>query len=715
MADIINNNVDKFLKTTSFTGNTIIDSLIIASIVPIFIAYINGLFGLIKKVFGYFFETLYAYVEDKLKTKFIGKIVCSITISEENRLFSHIKEIIFNPTIHSDIDDNIFKRICTLGSQKDDDKFNKYKHFDRFKMSLDYSGDRLFLLNKNYSITNIDTKIFTYKDDFYIKISLQNTGTKNDAKDTKDTNNSLGNQVMIELITIKSLKSTNDYEYANEIETFLLEKFNIHKSINYVYSIKIIDSTLINSMNNFIGKGYISQVAGNLKYGDGQFQWKNENIIDNKNAPSSILATVKNRNLSSDENLLKENIVLMNGGNDLTEGTNGFYTLYNKYISKTMIQSLQSYGYYFDNNKLIILYYASNTFYVQIVSTAVLLKETDIKQILQYIISTGMNTLKPALNVKANKSNVSVYKYGSGNWMAYGLDRRTFESIFIQNNTMNAIKREIENFIRIEKLYRECDIPYRKGILLYGPPGTGKTSFVKAIAYEYQMSVYMININDSTINDDTIIDMINSIGGSGNRILLFEDIDSAFSKKEEIKFGKKEEIELYDNVNNDDDKNIDVKQNNNNKNKIRNNMQTKYLTYSGLINALDGVLSNQHGVITIMTTNYLNKLGDALIRPGRIDHKYELGPCDFKQIVHMTEYIIKKSIELIKSNGLENIKIENNYEDDELNDKIAIFANKLVDEQQFSKIKPCKLQQYILKNIENIDSIFDNWEELLND
>ena len=326
-----------------------------------------------------------------------------------------------------------------------------------------------------------------------------------------------------------------------------------------------------------------------------------------------------------------------------------------------------------------------------------------------------MNTLKPALNVKANKSNVSVYKYGSGNWMAYGLDRRTFESIFIQNNTMNAIKREIENFIRIEKLYRECDIPYRKGILLYGPPGTGKTSFVKAIAYEYQMSVYMININDSTINDDTIIDMINSIGGSGNRILLFEDIDSAFSKKEEIKFGKKEEIELYDNVNNDDDKNIDVKQNNNNKNKIRNNMQTKYLTYSGLINALDGVLSNQHGVITIMTTNYLNKLGDALIRPGRIDHKYELGPCDFKQIVHMTEYIIKKSIELIKSNGLENIKIENNYEDDELNDKIAIFANKLVDEQQFSKIKPCKLQQYILKNIENIDSIFDNWEELLND
>ena len=49
-------------------------------------------------------------------------------------------------------------------------------------------------------------------------------------------------------------------------------------------------------------------------------------------------------------------------------------------------------------------------------------------------------------------------------------------------------------------------------------------------------------------------------------------------------------------------------------NKIK--ITQKYLTYSGLLNALDGVLSNQNGVITIMTTNHIEKLGDAFLRPG---------------------------------------------------------------------------------------------------
>lgn len=42
----------------------------------------------------------------------------------------------------------------------------------------------------------------------------------------------------------------------------------------------------------------------------------------------------------------------------------------------------------------------------------------------------------------------------------------------------------------------------------------------------------------------------------------------------------------------------------------------KFLTCSGLLNALDGV-------ITIMTTNHIDKLGDAFPRPGRIDRKFE--------------------------------------------------------------------------------------------
>jgi chaperone BCS1 len=39
---------------------------------------------------------------------------------------------------------------------------------------------------------------------------------------------------------------------------------------------------------------------------------------------------------------------------------------------------------------------------------------------------------------------------------------------------------------------------------------------------------------------------------------------------------------------------------------------------SGMINALDG-LTKKTGLLTFLTTNFIEKLDDALIRPGRID------------------------------------------------------------------------------------------------
>lgn len=42
------------------------------------------------------------------------------------------------------------------------------------------------------------------------------------------------------------------------------------------------------------------------------------------------------------------------------------------------------------------------------------------------------------------------------------------------------------------------------------------------------------------------------------------------------------------------------------------------LTLSGLLNAIDGVNSAEDRVL-FMTTNYLDRLDEALIRPGRVD------------------------------------------------------------------------------------------------
>jgi mitochondrial chaperone BCS1 len=55
------------------------------------------------------------------------------------------------------------------------------------------------------------------------------------------------------------------------------------------------------------------------------------------------------------------------------------------------------------------------------------------------------------------------------------------------------------------------------------------------------------------------------------------------------------------------------------------------ISFSGLLNALDGV-GAQEGRIVVLTTNHRERLDAALIRPGRIDMEIELGCATAKQV-----------------------------------------------------------------------------------
>uniref|UniRef100_A0A0V0JAT0 Mitochondrial chaperone BCS1 n=1 Tax=Schistocephalus solidus TaxID=70667 RepID=A0A0V0JAT0_SCHSO len=58
------------------------------------------------------------------------------------------------------------------------------------------------------------------------------------------------------------------------------------------------------------------------------------------------------------------------------------------------------------------------------------------------------------------------------------------------------------------------------------------------------------------------------------------------------------------------------------------------LTLSGLLNALDGVASTE-GRILFMTTNYVDRLDPALVRPGRVDFRAKIGLCSCDQLRRM--------------------------------------------------------------------------------
>ena len=197
------------------------------------------------------------------------------------------------------------------------------------------------------------------------------------------------------------------------------------------------------------------------------------------------------------------------------------------------------------------------------------------------------------------KTKRNIPMYLNGEFVGH-VPERKMETILLANNDKDKILNDINRFLDPETqdwYKKKIGIPYRRGYLLYGPPGCGKTSFVKALANYLSLSLYIINLSSSELDDQKLLEMIHSCSHS---IILFEDIDCVFGANE-INHPKEPEIS----------------------NK-RNKKVSNQITFSGLLNTFDGVYAHQ-GNLIFMTTNHKEKLDPALIRPGRIDFEIEFG------------------------------------------------------------------------------------------
>jgi mitochondrial chaperone BCS1 len=221
-----------------------------------------------------------------------------------------------------------------------------------------------------------------------------------------------------------------------------------------------------------------------------------------------------------------------------------------------------------------------------------------------------------------------LYTYNDGWDLVEGYAPRLLDSVILQPGEKEHLAQDIDRFRKSKRRYECLGIPYHRGYLFYGPPGTGKTSIVSALAAHFGLSVYLINLGD--FNDRTLMKAVNEV--ATNSVLLFEDIDcmkSASARVPSSSTVSEDSLNCMPQKRNEKETLAD-------KNGV---------TLSGLLNALDGFYAPTN-VLFMMTTNRIETLDEALLRPGRIDYKLYLGRATDRQKMELYRRFYPLSSEL---------------------------------------------------------------------
>ncbi|KAL9098493.1 MAG: hypothetical protein Q9163_005857, partial [Psora crenata] len=193
---------------------------------------------------------------------------------------------------------------------------------------------------------------------------------------------------------------------------------------------------------------------------------------------------------------------------------------------------------------------------------------------------------------KATEGKTIIYICRGASWERFGEPRRKrpIESVVLGKGIKERIADDVKNFLGSSKWYYDRGVPYRRGYLLHGPPGSGKSSFVQALAGDLDYNIAMLNLSERGLTDDRLNHLLTII--PKRTLLLLEDADAAFSNRR-----TQTDADGYRGAN---------------------------VTFSGLLNALDGVASAEERLL-FLTTNHVERLDNALIRPGRVDMILRIG------------------------------------------------------------------------------------------
>lgn len=205
----------------------------------------------------------------------------------------------------------------------------------------------------------------------------------------------------------------------------------------------------------------------------------------------------------------------------------------------------------------------------------------------EYVTNRSNNNMK--------SGTIKCLKFEYGCWDTEStMNKRSLSTIHLPEKVFSKFSDDIEKFLSVETVerYKKLEIPHSRVYLLHGPPGTGKTSLIQAIASKYDMNIGSFSVDSKTC-DHHLKTAIKRL--PKKTIIVIEDVDSFFVNRQTT---------------------------------------NSELTYSGVLNAIDGVDRLSDKMIFI-TTNYIDEIDSALKR--RVDYFVKFDFCTKDQIKSIFE------------------------------------------------------------------------------
>jgi len=231
--------------------------------------------------------------------------------------------------------------------------------------------------------------------------------------------------------------------------------------------------------------------------------------------------------------------------------------------------------------------------------------EADNIEMIQKFFETATEYTQNQVSVNKFKDKIKILNFDYRWDCDTTVKKKSFASIHLPQKIFDDFRADFDNFLSPEtkKRYEELELNPCRIYALYGPPGTGKTTLIHTVASFYSMNIACLSF-DMGMNDRAFKMALKKM--PVNTILCLEDIDAIFNEN-------------------------------------RKSSETQ-LTFSGVINALEGVLKIKN-LIIFVTTNHIDHIDSALKR--RIDYFIKFDFCTKGQVKNMFErFVDQENFEL---------------------------------------------------------------------